>query len=60
MYPENVKVYEVYYRIFGSIERLDMFKIMGLVGIEKEEHLYCFDLINHARSEVLKSREAKS
>ena len=60
MCPENVKVYEVYYRMFGPIEKPDIFKIMGLVGIENEEQLYCFDLINSARSEVLKSREVKS
>ena len=60
MYPENVKVYEVYCRMFGLIEKPDIFKIMGLVGIEKEEQLHCFDLINNARNEVLKSREVKS
>jgi len=46
--------------MFGLIEKPDIFKIMGLVGIEKEEQLHCFDLINHVRNEVLKSREVKS
>jgi len=60
MYTENVKVYEVYCRMFGQIEKPDTFKIMDLVGIKEEEQLYCFDLINHARNEVLKAREVKS
>jgi len=50
MYTENV----------GQIEKLDVFKIMELVGIKEDEQLYCFDLINHARNEVLKSREVKT
>ena len=46
--------------MFGQIEKPDIFKIMGLVGIKEEEQLYCFDLINYARNEVLKSREVES
>jgi len=46
--------------MFGQIEKPDTFKIMDLVGIKEEEQLYCFDLINHTRNEVLKAREVKT
>ena len=60
IYPENATVYEVYCRTFGPIEKPDIFKIMELVGVDGKEQLYCFDLINNARNEVLKLREVKS
>jgi len=46
--------------MFGSIEQPDIFELMRLIGIKQEDHLFCFDLINNARSEVLKAREVKS
>ena len=46
--------------MFGPIEQPDIFELMRLIGIEKEEHLFCFDLINNARNEVLISREVKT
>lgn len=46
--------------MFGMIERPDIFELMRLIGIEKEDHLFCFDLINNARNEVLAARGVKS
>lgn len=46
--------------MFGQIEKPDIFELMRLTGIEKENHLFCFDLINNARNEVLKAREVKT
>ena len=60
MYSENVKVYEVYCRMFGPIEQPDIFELMKLIGIKKEDQLLCFDLVNTARNEVLKSKEVKT
>ena len=45
--------------MFGTIEQPDIFELMRLIGIKKEDHLFCFDLINNARNEVLKAREVK-
>jgi len=56
---ENTLVYEVYYRVFGSIENLDAFKVMDLVGIKPEDQLHCLDLIQSARGEVMTNKQAK-
>ena len=57
LYPENVGIYEVYYRVFGAIENVDVFKIMKLIGIKQEDQLFVFDLIGSVRNEVLKRNE---
>ena len=57
LHPENVGIYEVYYRVFGMIENVDVFRIMKLVGIKQEDQLFVFDLISSARNEVLKRNE---
>lgn len=54
---ENRPVYDVYRRAFGAIETIDVFKIMDLVGIKKEDCLYCLDLIQNARSEVMVNKQ---
>jgi len=56
---ENGPAYNVYHRVFGVIENIDPFQVMGLVGIEEDEKLFCLDLIQNARSEVMKSQNAK-
>jgi len=55
--PENVLIYEVYWRTFGTIEGIDVFKIMALVGIKEIDILYCLDSIQYARNEVLKMQQ---
>jgi len=45
--------------VFGSIENLDAFKVMGLVGIKPEDQLHCLDLIQSARGEVMTNKQAK-
>jgi len=43
----------------GIIENLDVFKIMDMVGISQEDRLYCLDLVQGAKSEVMKDRQFK-
>jgi len=38
---------------------MDIFKLMELVGIQKEDTLYCLDLVQFAKSEVMRIRFAK-
>ena len=57
---ENGPAYNVYHRVFGVIENLDPFKVMKMVGIAENERLFCLDLIQNARSEVMRSRNAKN
>ena len=59
MFSENRLVYDVYSRIFGAIENMDAFKIMDMVGIKQEERLYCLDLVQGARSEVMRDKQLK-
>jgi len=54
---ENILVYDVYCRMFGSIENQNIFTIMDLTGINKIDQLFCLDLINITRSEVLRHRK---
>ncbi len=49
--PENILIYEVYWRVFNTIENIDPFKIMDLLEIKEQMH--CLDLIQSARNEVL-------
>jgi len=56
---ENGPAYNVYHRVFGVIENIDPFKVMNLVGIEDDEKLFCLDLIQNAKSEVTRSKNAK-
>ncbi len=60
IFPESENVYQVYKRMFGPIENPDIFSVMELVGIERENQLFCIDLVNIARIEVLKTREVKT
>ena len=57
---ENGAVYNVYCRVFGMIEHIDPFQIMDLVGIQENEKLFCLDLIQNAKSEVMRARNAKT
>jgi len=50
---ENVGIYEVYWRVFSTIENIDVFKIMRMIGIAKKDRLYCLDLVQLARNEVM-------
>jgi len=45
--------------MFGPIEQPDIFELMRLMRIIKEDQLFCFDLVNTARNEVLKSKATK-
>ena len=56
---ENALVYEVYYRVFGSIENIDVFKVMELVGVKKEDQLHCLDLIQAVRGEAMRDKQLK-
>jgi hypothetical protein len=56
---ENFLIYEVYWRVFNIMENIEPFKIMRLVGIEKADRLYCLDMIQAARNEVLRIKLAK-
>jgi hypothetical protein len=56
---ENALIYEVYYRVFGSIENIDVFKVMDLIGIKPADQLHCLDMIQAARNEVLRIKLAK-
>lgn len=54
---ENILPYEIYGRVFNVIENIDPFKIMDLVGIK--DQLYCLDLIQSARNEVMEIKRLK-
>ena len=41
------------------MENIEPFKIMRLVGIEKADRLYCLDMIQAARNEVMRIKLAK-
>jgi len=45
--------------MFGSIENLDVFIIMDMVGIGSDERLYCLDLVQGAKGEVMKDKQLK-
>lgn len=56
--PENVLPYEVYWRVFNALENIDPFKVMDMLGVK--DKLYCLDLVQTARNEVLNVRKAKN
>jgi len=56
---ENRAIYEVYRRVFGEIENVDIFRVLELVGIKKEDYLYCLDLVQSARGEVTTNKQLK-
>lgn len=56
--PENVLPYEIYWRVFNVLENVDPFKIMDMVGVK--DHLYCLDLIQSARNEVMEIKRLKN
>jgi hypothetical protein len=41
------------------MENIEPFRIMRLVGIKKEDRLFCLDMIQAARNEVLRIKLAK-
>jgi len=45
--------------MFNSIENIDVFKIMELVGIDDRDRLYCLDLIQPVRNEVMRIKFEK-
>ena len=57
--PENILLYEVYWRVFNVIENIDPFRIMKMVGIHKDDRIQCLDMIQGARNEVMKIKLAK-
>jgi hypothetical protein len=59
LFAENRLVYEVYWRMFGAIENQDAFKIMDTLGIKPDERLYCLDLIQAAKGEVMRDKQIK-
>ena len=56
--PENVLPYEVYWRVFNVLENVDPFKIMDMLGVK--DQLYCLDLIQSARNEVLEIKRLRN
>jgi hypothetical protein len=56
---ENHLAYEVYWRVFNSIENIDPFRIMKMVGVHKDDRLFCLDLIQVTRNEVMRLKIAK-
>jgi len=45
--------------VFNTIENIDVFKIMELIGIEDRDRLYCLDLIQTVRNEVMRIKFKK-
>ena len=64
LWPENQVVYSVYSRVCGQhimadfqpidLNLLPVFKVMDIVGVDKEDRLHCLDLVQKAYHEVLK------
>ncbi len=45
--------------MFNSIENIDPFRIMKMVGVHKDDRLFCLDLIQVTRNEVMRLKIAK-
>ena len=45
--------------MFGTIENIDVFRVMDLVGVKKEDQLQCLDLVQAVRGEVMKDQQLK-
>lgn len=45
--------------MFNSIENLEPFRIMRMVGVYKKDRLFCLDLIQAVRNEVMRLKFAK-
>ena len=69
--PENQVIYMVYGRVCGQhimgqagpvdLRLEPVFRVMTLVGIKKEDQLFCIDMIQKAYHSVIKKqREKKS
>jgi len=58
--PENTLPYETYWRVFNVLENVDPFRIMGMLGINAQDRLYCLDLIQTARNKVLEIKRLKN
>lgn len=50
---ENYPIWEVFYRSVNQ----DIFKTMEMVGIHKNDQLFCFDLISVAKVAILKKQQ---
>jgi len=69
LWPENQTVYFIYSRVCGQhiiaehqpidLNLMPVFEMMNLVGIEKEDQLYCLDLVQKTYHEVLKVQRKK-
>jgi len=67
--PENQGVYSVYSRVCGQhimaefqpidLNLLPVFEVMDVIGIAREDQLYCVDLVQKAYHEVLKIEREK-
>jgi len=64
LWPENQPVYSIYSRVCGQhimadfqpvdLNLLPVVEVMDIVGVDKEDRLYCLDLVQKAYHEVLK------
>lgn len=69
LWPENQPIYSVYSRVSGQhimadytpieLNLMPVFKVMGLVGIKKEDHLYCIDMLRKVYHHIIKIRRDK-
>ena len=69
LWPENQPIYLIYSRVCGqhimaeyqpvSLNLMPVFKMMDIVGIEKEDRLFCIDMIQKAYHGVLKVTRSK-
>jgi len=50
-------VFDVYCKVYGNIENMDVFKVMDLFGVD--DQMRCLDLISYARSKVMQRKMEK-
>ncbi len=56
---ENILIYETYRRVYNSLDNICPFTVMKMIGIKKQDHLYCLDIIQSVRNEVLRVQNIK-
>jgi len=69
LWQENQPIYAVYSRVCGQhimaeyqpidLNLMPVFKVMDVVGIRKEDQLFCLDLVQKAYHKVLKIKRQK-
>lgn len=69
LWPENQPIYSIYSRVCGQhimaecqpvdLNLMPVFEVMDIVGIKKEDQLFCLDMIQKAYHEVLKVERNK-